>query len=117
MWQRIGLAVLIGVITIGLVAPSGVAAKPQGLQTVILHIEGMTCGACVKDVKASLAKLPGVSAVEMNVGTQWLFFSDYTDVRATVTFDPETTGLGVLIKSIEAASSPPSAYKARPLKE
>lgn len=117
MWQRIGMAVLIGAITIDLVAPSGVAAKPQGLQTVNLQIEGMTCGACVKDVKASLAKLLGVSAVEMNVGTKWLFFSDYADVRVTVTFDPEKTGLEVLIKSIEAASSPLSAYKARLLKE
>ena len=77
-----------------------------------LQIEGMTCGACVKDVKASLAKVPGVSTVEITVGKKWVFFSDYADTRALVTFDPEKAGVEVLVKAVEAASNPLSAYKA-----
>ena len=77
---------------------------------VTLHIEGMTCGACVKDVKAALAKVPGVSSVEMTVAKKWVFLSDYADTRASVTCDPTKTGVDLLVKAIEAASSPLSAY-------
>lgn len=69
----------------GLAVPSGFAG--QGLQRVTLHIEGMTCGACVKDVKAAL--VPGVSTVEITVGKKWGFLSDYADARALVTYDPD----------------------------
>ena len=67
----------------------------------------------MKDVKASLAKVFGVSAVEITVGKKWVFFSDYTNARAVVTFDPEKAGVEALIKAVEAASNPLSAYKAR----
>lgn len=117
MWRQLGLVVLIGVMTVGFVPPSGLAAESQGVQTVTLQIDGMTCGACVKDVKAALAKVPGVSAVEFAVGKKWIFFSDYADARASVTFDPEKAGAEALIKAIEAAGSPLSAYKARLLEK
>jgi mercuric ion binding protein len=84
-------------------------------QTVTLHIEGMTCGACVKDVRAALQKVAGVKAVEVQVGTQWVFFSDYSDARARVTFDQSQTAVDMLIKAVESASSALSAYKARVL--
>lgn len=115
MWRQLGLVVLIGVMTVGLAPTSGLAAESQGLQTATLQIDGMTCGACVKDVKAALAKVPGVSAVEVMVGKKWVFFSDYADTRASVTFDPTKTGVESLVKAVEAASSPLSAYKVRVL--
>jgi mercuric ion binding protein len=115
MWQQLGLVVLVGAITVGMVVPFGLAAEGQGLQMVTIHIDGMTCGACVKDVKAALAKVPGVSTVEFTVAKKWIFFSDYADVRALVTFEPEKTGVEALVKAVEAASSPLSAYKARVL--
>lgn len=51
------------------------------------------------------------------MGKKWLFFFDYADVRAAVTFDPEKTGVSALIKAVESASTSLSAYKARVLKE
>lgn len=77
MWRPLGLVVLIGAMTVGLGAPSRLAAESQGLQTVTIHIDGMSCGACLKDVKAALAKVPGVSTVEFTVARKWIFFSDY----------------------------------------
>lgn len=82
-----------------------------------LQIDGMTCGACVKDVKEALAKVPGVSTVEFRVGTKWVIFSDYSDTRASVTFDANKVGTEALVKAIEGAGSPLSAYKARVLEK
>ena len=113
MWRQYGWVVLIGVM--GLAVPSGFAG--QGFQRVTLHIEGMTCGACVKDVKAALAKVPGVSTVEITVGKKWGFLSDYADARALVTYDPDKAGVEALVKAVEAASSPLSVYKTRVLQE
>lgn len=113
MWRLIQTAILVGTMTLSLVALQGFAAESQGLQTVTLQIDGMTCGACVKDVKAALAKVPGVSAVEFTVAKKWIFFSDYSDARVSVTLDPEKAGVESLIKAIEAAGNPLSVYKAR----
>lgn len=113
MWRQLRLAVLIGVMVVGLAAPCPLVAGSQGLQTVPLQIDGMTCGACLKDVKAALAKVPGVSAVEVTVGTKWGFFSDYSDARALVTFDLEKAGVEALIKVVEGAGNPLSNYRAR----
>ncbi|NJN70019.1 MAG: hypothetical protein HC801_06940 [Nitrospira sp.] len=115
MWRQLGFVVLIGTMTVSLVAPSGLAAESQGVQTVTLLINGMTCGACLKDVKAALAKAPGIRAVEFTVAKKWIFFSDYADTRASLTFDPEKAGVETLIKAVEGASSPLSVYKARVL--
>lgn len=113
MWRLAGRSLLLSIMVLGMIALSSLAGEPQGIQTVTLQIEGMTCGACVKDVKAALAKVAGVSSVEMTVGKKWIFFSDYADARALVTYDPEKAAVDVLVKAIEAAGNPLSAYKAR----
>ena len=115
MWRQFGLVVLISAMTVGVAVHSGLAAENQGVQTVTLQIDGMTCGACVKDVKAALAKVTGVSTVEFRVEKKWIFFSDYSDARASVTFDANIVGTEALVKAVEAASSPLSMYKARVL--
>lgn len=117
MWRQLGSVVLIGAMTVGLVMSSLLAAESQGLQTVTIHIDGMSCGACLKDVKAALAKVPGVSAVEFTVAKKWIFFSDYTDVIALVAFDPDKAGVEALVKAVEGASGSLSAYKARVLEK
>jgi copper chaperone CopZ len=117
MWRVVGRSLFLSMVMLGIIASSGHAGEPQGLEMVTLRIEGMTCGACVKDVKASLAKVPGVRSVEITVGKKWGFFSDYEDARALVTFDPEKAGVDVLVKAVEAASNPLSAYKARVLEK
>ncbi|HMS85605.1 MAG TPA: heavy-metal-associated domain-containing protein [Nitrospira sp.] len=113
MWRLVGRNFYLSMMMLGMIALSTLAGEPQGIQTVTLGIDGMTCGACVKDVRASLTKVPGVSSVEMTVGKKWVVFSDYTDARARVTFDPAQAGIDQLVKAIEAASNPLSAYKAR----
>lgn len=117
MWRLIQTTILVGIMTLSLVGLQGFAAESQRLQTVTLQIDGMTCGACVKDVKASLAKVSSVSSVEITVGKKGLFFLDYAEVRAVVTFDPEQTGVAALMKAVESASTSLSTYKARVLKE
>lgn len=113
MRRLVGRSFLVSMMMLGMIVLSGFAGEPQGIQTVTLQIEGMTCGACVKDVKPSLAEVPGVSSVEIMVGKKWVFFSDYEDARSLVTFDREKAGVEALVKAVEAASSPLSAYKAR----
>jgi copper chaperone CopZ len=115
MRRLVGRSLLLGTMMLGMIAFSSLANEPQGIQTVTLQIDGMTCGACVKDVRAALAKVPGVSSVEIAVGKKWIFFSDYSDARALVTLDPEKAGADLLVKAVEAASNPLSAYKARVL--
>ncbi|ALA57986.1 heavy-metal-associated domain-containing protein [Nitrospira moscoviensis] len=117
MWQVIRIGLLVGVMMLALTEFHSLSAENQGVQTVTMQIDGMTCGACVKDVKAALAKVPGVSAVEVRLGKKWIFFSDYSDARASVTFDPEKVGMEALIKAIEGAGSPLSPYKARLLQK
>jgi len=117
MLRLVQTMTLVGTMALSLVGLPGFAAESQKLQTVTLQIDGMTCGACVKDVKAAFAKVSSVSSVEITVGKKWLFFFDYADVRAAVTFDPEKTGVAALIKAVESAGTALSPYKARVLKE
>lgn len=86
-----------------------------GEQTVTLQIEGMTCGSCVKDVRAALQKVPGVKMVDMKFGTKWGFMNDYADAKAIVTFDPSQAAIDTLVKAVESASSALSTYRARAL--
>lgn len=53
----------------------------------------------------------------MTVGKKWGFLSDYADARALVIYDPDKAGVEALVKAVEAASSPLSAYKTRVLQE
>jgi len=105
MWRLVQTTMLVGTRILSVAGLQGSAAESQRLQTVTLQIDGMTCGACVKDVKAALAKVSNVSSVEINVGKKGLFFFDYADVRAAVTFDPEKTSVVALIKAVESAST------------
>ena len=117
MWRLVHTTILISSMSLSLVGLHGFAAEGQRLQMVTLQIDGMTCGACVKDVKTSLTKVPGVSAVEITVGRKWMFIPDYADARAVVTFDPGQAGAEVLVEAVESASTALSAYTARVLNE
>jgi copper chaperone CopZ len=112
MWRLIHTIIVIGAVTVSLAGFQGLVAGSQIQQTVTLQIDGMTCGGCIKDVKAALAKVPGVSVVDLTVGSKWGVFSDYSNARVAVTFDPEKTGMEALIKAVEAASNPLSKYRA-----
>lgn len=113
MWRLVYTMILIGVVTVSLAAFQGLVAGGQSQQTVTLQIDGMTCGGCAKDVKAALAKVPGVSEVGLSMGKKWIVFPDYSDARASVTFDPQKTNVETLIRAVEAAGNPLSKYRAQ----
>ena len=84
-------------------------------QTFTLQIDGMTCGACVKDIRLALFKVPGVKAVEFQIKKKGFFFHDYSDARAIITCEPGKTPVNALITAVEGASSLTSTYKAKPV--
>ncbi len=112
MWKRVHTLIVIGIVALSLTGFPELVAGSQSRQTVTLQIDGMTCGGCVKDVKAALAKVPGVSEVGLSTGTKWIIFPDYSDARALVTFDPQKTNVETLIRAVEAAGNLLSKYKA-----
>ncbi len=113
MWRLVHAMIVIGAVTVSLTGFQGLVAGGQSQQTVTLQIDGMTCGGCVKDVKAALAKVPGVSEVALRTGNKWIVFPDYADAHASVTFDPQQANVDMLIRAVEAASNPLSKYKAQ----
>jgi Cu+-exporting ATPase len=67
--------------------------QEQGERRVVLPIEGMTCAACVSTVTDALAKVPGVLDVMVNLATE----------TASVTFGPDSDGIGAMTKAIDGA--------------
>src|SRR5205823_246650 len=63
-------------------------------------LEGMTCASCAMRIEKGLEKVPGVIDAQVNLATE----------RATVTYDPEQTGLEQMVRKVEAVG-----YKATPL--
>jgi mercuric ion binding protein len=114
-----GLLVSIGLLVIG----PGVhnrehvawAVEAPDLQTFTVQIDGMTCGACLKDIRYALLKVPGVKAVEFQINTKGFFFLDYSDARAVIRCESGKTTVNALITAIEGASSFTSTYKAKPV--
>ena len=88
-------------------------AEAQDLQTTILQIEGISCSACIKEIRSALLKVPGVKSADLKVKKTWFFFNDYSDARAIVTSDQGKTTVDALIKAIEAASTSMFSYNAR----
>src|SRR2546430_1991612 len=63
-------------------------------------LEGMTCASCAMRIEKGLKKVPGVTDAQVNFATE----------EATVTYDPEQTGLEQMVQKVEAVG-----YKATPL--
>jgi len=66
------------------------------VQTVTLDVPGMTCKFCPITVRKALLKVPGVIEAK----------SDFASKTATVTFDPEKTGLSDLTQATANAGYP-----------
>ncbi len=113
MWRLVHTMIVIGAVAVSLTGFQGLVTGGQSQQTVTLQIDGMTCGGCIKDVKAALAKVSGVSEVGLSTGKKWIVFPDYSDAHASVTFDPLKTNVDTLIRAVEAASNPLSKYRAQ----
>jgi len=91
------------------------AVEAPDLQTFTMQIDGMTCGACVNDIRSALLKIPGVKTVEFQINNKAFFFPDCSDARAVVRCEPGKTTVNGLITAIEGVSSFRSTYKARPV--
>ncbi len=63
------------------------------METVILKVDGMTCGGCVASVTRVLKATPGVSDAVVELAAK----------RATVTFDPAQTSVPALKSAIDDA--------------
>jgi copper chaperone CopZ len=63
------------------------------MMTTVLQITGMSCGSCVRHVDKALRGLPGVSAVEVQLGEK----------TARVTHAPEQAAVSALIAAVVAA--------------
>jgi mercuric ion binding protein len=70
--------------------------------TVVLNIKNADCVLCPPIVKASLARVPGVNAVEMKQANKM------ADFVATVTFDDAVANVPTLIAATTNAGYPSS---------
>ncbi len=66
---------------------------------VVFDLEGMTCASCAMRIEKGLKKVLGVKLASVNLATE----------KATVTFDPEQTGIEQMVQKVDAVG-----YKATP---
>ncbi|GIV18793.1 MAG: copper-translocating P-type ATPase [Armatimonadota bacterium] len=71
-------------------------------QEIRLHIEGMTCAACVARVERALQRVPGVQEAIVNLATE----------SATVHADPQSVQIEQLLQAVEM-----TGYTAQPITE
>lgn len=62
----------------------------SGIDTVVLKVEGMTCGHCKNAVEKGVKGIPGVSSAEVTL----------EDNTVTVNFDNHVVGLDAIKKAI-----------------
>ncbi len=74
-------------------------ARAAQSQIVILNVPGMTCKFCPITIRKALEKVPGVSKVE----------ADFDSKSATVTSDPDKTGVEALIRATANVGYPSTA--------
>ena len=61
------------------------------METLMLNIDGMSCGGCVKSVTRILADIDGVAKAEVSLENK----------NAVIEFDPATTNASALIDALE----------------
>ncbi len=87
------IKILLAVVIASLVLLASAWASPQ---TVTLNVSGMTCPACPITVKKALAKVPGVSKVDVR----------FEKKQILVTFDNAKTNTDALVKATTNAGYP-----------
>ena len=63
------------------------------METLILELDGMSCGGCVASVQKILSSQAGVQSATVSLSPQ----------QAEIQFDPAQTGRSQLVKAIEEA--------------
>ena len=76
-----------------MVAHPAAVCHPGAMARAEFPVLGMHCAACVSQVERALARAPGVQAARVNLATQ----------RASVSWDPQVTGVPALAAAVEAA--------------
>lgn len=71
-------------------AAEGAVRTPSAIDTVTLHIEGMTCGGCTLATRTVLEGLDGVTKAEVS----------YEKKRAVVTYDPARVTVAQMIAAV-----------------
>ena len=71
---------------------------PSKTQTVVLEVDGMSCGGCAAGLQQALSKIPGVTEAKVS----------FDDKQARVVYDPALTKPEAFIARIEK-----EGYKAR----
>ena len=105
----IGIVAMLGSKTSDLMPFQGIASAASDQQTVhktetvILHVEGMTCRKCVRPIQKALLRIPGVRKAKVS----------YSKSRAVVEYEKEKVTDQQLVKAIENQSSFFFTYKAR----
>lgn len=111
------LGFLIGAIFWMVSLTVNIGAGTDPIQEVTLKIDGITCGACIRDIRSALMKVDGVETVQIETKKKWLFFKDLSDARAMIRFDQGKATTENLIHAIEGASTPVSPYRATRIRE
>ncbi len=107
---RRGLLAIAIIMTVGMaISPellraddAPVSVSSQGLERVVLAVDGMTCDLCTTTVRMALGDVDGATVVDVT----------YEPPHATVDFDPSSTDSNQLVAAIEAVG-----YKASPVWE
>ncbi|HET7831477.1 MAG TPA: cation transporter [Gallionella sp.] len=63
------------------------------METIILKVQGMSCGGCVKSVTGVLQKIPGVGSVDVSLEQNC----------ATISYDPAKAAPAQFRQAIEGA--------------
>ena len=71
-------------------------AAPASQQTIILKVDGITCGGCIYQVERSLKRVEGVIAASASMEAR----------EAVVTFDDSVTDISALTKATANAGFP-----------
>src|SRR6266536_3713005 len=80
--------------------PTPVEEETRNEGHTTLALEGMTCASCAMRIEKGLKKVPGVIDAQVDLATE----------RATVTYNPEQTGVEQMVQKVEAVG-----YQAMPL--
>lgn len=63
------------------------------MDTTTLKLRGMSCASCANNIEQAIRTVPGVAQADVNFGAE----------QATVTYDPQRTGLEVIQNAISEA--------------
>ncbi|RWS27695.1 copper-transporting ATPase 1-like protein [Leptotrombidium deliense] len=62
----------------------------NGIEEILLQVQGMTCASCVNTIEKNVKKLCGVQSVSVSLTTE----------KAKITFDPQLIGVRVIVETI-----------------